>query len=55
VILVVIAILLPIYLLYKVKVKQYHYSELSHKSLIIISAIVGVLIIGCEILNMMVG
>lgn len=52
-ILVVIAILLPIYLLYKAKVVRYHYPELQIKSLIIISMLVGILIIVCEIINML--
>lgn len=52
-ILVVIAILLPIYLLYKAKIVHYHYPELQIKSLIITSAVAGILIIVCEIMNML--
>lgn len=54
-ILVIIAILLPIYLLLKAKIKNqdYRYPELRVKPLVITSAIAGILIMGCEIANMM--
>lgn len=51
-ILVVIAILMPIYLLYKAKTKILHYTELKYHSLIIISAILGIVVILCEVYNM---
>ena len=49
-ILVVIAILLPIYLLSKTKVQIC--SELKHKELIGLTAIIGVVIVVCEIINL---
>ena len=51
-ILVVIAILLPIYLLSKIKGKKFHYPELNSKWLLAISVMIGVGIIICEISNM---
>lgn len=51
-ILVVIAILLPIYLFYKADVKNPYYKELKVKSFLILSAIIGIVIIICEIANM---
>lgn len=51
-ILVVIAILLPIYLLYKIRDKKFNYSELNYKSLVGISAFAGFGIMICQILNM---
>lgn len=53
-ILVVIAILLPIYLLYKIKDKKFNYSELTYKSLVGLSALAGFGIMLCQILNMIV-
>jgi len=50
-ILVIIAILLPVYLLSKTKVRNYHYPELGIKSLIVLSVIAGIVIIGCEFAN----
>ena len=51
-ILVVIAILLPIYLLSKLKSSKFYYPELKSKWLIILAAIAGILIIICELFNM---
>ena len=50
-ILVVIAILLPIYLLYKAKITSFYYSELKLQWLIALSAIVGFVIIISELVN----
>ena len=52
-ILVVIAILLPIYLLSKIKGKAFHYPELKYKWLLMLSAGVGLVIMLCEIANML--
>ena len=52
-ILVVIAILLPIYLLKKIKAITLHCSELKDDSLVISTALIGVTIIICELLNML--
>lgn len=56
-ILVVIAILMPIYLFYTIKIQNkvtfYHYSELRWNVLIVISAIIGIVIVLCEIFNML--
>lgn len=54
-ILVIIAILLPIYLLFKAKIKNYYYPELQKKYLTVISVIVGVFIIGYELINTITG
>ncbi len=51
-ILVVIAILLPVYLLHKAKITKLNYSILKSKWLIAASTIIGIIIIICEILNM---
>lgn len=53
-ILVVIAILLPVYLLYKGKIRKqdYRYPELRYKTLIIGSVLAGILIMACEVVNM---
>lgn len=51
-ILVVIAILLPIYLLYKIRGKKFNYYELNYKSLVGLSAFAGIGIMFCQILNM---
>jgi len=53
-ILVVIAILLPIYLLYKAKIANFNYPELKVKWLLKLSSIAGIVIILCEILNMLI-
>lgn len=53
-ILVIIAILLPIYLLCKAKASKIHYSELNSKTLMLLSILVGVLIIICQLVNMMI-
>ncbi|KJV80383.1 tryptophan/tyrosine permease family protein [Rickettsia hoogstraalii str. RCCE3] len=50
-ILVIIAILLPVYLLYKAKIKNFYYPELQKQYLIIICIIVGMLIMGYELVN----
>ena len=52
-ILVVIAVLLPIYLLYKAKITKFNYKELQYKWLVISSAIAGVIIMLCELLNIL--
>lgn len=52
-ILVVIAILLPIYLLTKIENKNKFYLELNSKSLIWISIIVGFIIIICQVRNIL--
>lgn len=52
-ILVIIAILLPIYLLTKVKTSKFNYPELSASWLIWLSAAAGLIIIICEIYNML--
>jgi tyrosine-specific transport protein len=52
-ILVIIAILLPIYLFYKAKIKKLYYQELRLKLLIAITAIIGIIIILCEIFNIL--
>lgn len=52
-ILSVIAILLPIYLFWKIKANQLHYRELKIRSLIYLSFIIGVLVIVSELLHMM--
>jgi tyrosine-specific transport protein len=51
-ILAVIALLLPIYLLYKANITQFYYPELRKKYLLIGSAIAGLVIIACEVINM---
>ena len=51
-ILVVIAILLPSYLLYKLQADKYHYPELKNKWLMLIFAVSGVGIMCLEISNM---
>ncbi len=52
-ILAIIAILLPIYLLKKIKNIKLHCTELKEHSLIMASASVGLIIIACELLNML--
>ena len=52
-ILVIIAILLPIYLLSRIKGKKFNYPELNHKWLLNLSAIAGAIIMLCEIFNML--
>lgn len=54
-ILVVIAILLPIYLLTSLKNKKLYYAELNNKKLLFGSVAVGVAIMLCEVLNMILG
>lgn len=51
-ILVIIAVLLPAYLLYKAKISVYNYSELNNKWLLVLSILLGILIIICEIMNL---
>ncbi|MGB4191672.1 MAG: aromatic amino acid transport family protein [Rickettsiales bacterium] len=51
-ILVVIAILLPIYLLLQIQTKNFYYPELKNKYMIYFSFVMGLIIIGCEIFNM---
>ncbi len=52
-ILVFIAILMPIYLFTRIKAKKLYYNELGNKCLLILSIITGLIIITCEILNML--
>ena len=52
-ILVIIAILMPIYLFNKIKIKKLNYTELSNKYLVTLSVIVGLIIIICQIFNML--
>jgi tyrosine-specific transport protein len=52
-ILVIIAILLPIYLFYKAKIINLNYTELKHNWLVILSLVIGIIIMMCEILNML--
>lgn len=47
-ILSVIAIMLPLYIFNRLKIKKLHYNELNKKWLILISAIFGLLVIVCE-------
>lgn len=54
-ILVIIAILLPTYLLYKAKIKNFYYPELKKKYLIVISVIIGIFIMGYELTNTIIG
>ncbi|MCC8370295.1 MAG: amino acid permease [Rickettsia endosymbiont of Stiretrus anchorago] len=54
-ILVIIAILLPAYLLYKAKIKNFYYPELKKKYLIVISVIIGIFIMGYELTNTIIG
>ncbi|ABE05011.1 Amino acid permeases [Rickettsia bellii RML369-C] len=54
-ILVIIAILLPAYLLYKAKIKNFYYPELKKKYLIFISVIIGIFIMGYELTNTIIG
>jgi tyrosine-specific transport protein len=51
-ILAVIAILLPVYLFYKAKIKNLHYKELNSRVLIGVSAFVGMSVIMFELFNM---
>ncbi|NRA73151.1 MAG: amino acid permease [Rickettsiales bacterium] len=53
-ILVVIAILLPIYLLYKAKITSFYYYELKYKWPIVLSIIIGMIVISVEIFNMVI-
>lgn len=50
-ILAVIAILLPVYLFRNINLQKLHYSELKWKVLIFLSVIVGVIVIICELFN----
>lgn len=52
-ILVIIAILLPVYLLYKAKISKFYYPELQKKYLITACVIVGILIMGYELVNIL--
>ncbi|HJD61779.1 MAG TPA: hypothetical protein LFW14_07345 [Rickettsia endosymbiont of Degeeriella rufa] len=54
-ILVIIAILLPAYLLYKAKIKNFYYPELKKKYLIVTSVIMGIFIMGYELTNTIIG
>ena len=51
-ILSVIAILLPIYLFWKIKTDRFNYSELNMKYLILLSLLIGVTVIGSQLYNM---
>lgn len=51
IILSIIAIILPIYLFYKAKIKKLHYTELKYRSLIYISLLSGIFICICELIN----
>ena len=53
-ILVIIAILLPTYLLCKANIKEFNYSELKKKYLLNASIIAGITIILCEIMHMVI-
>ena len=53
-ILVIIAILLPIYLLHKANIKIFNYPELKKKYLLNISIISGIIIVLCEIMHMVI-
>lgn len=50
-ILAIIAIILPVYLFYKIKTEQLHYSELKANWLIQASLFVAFIVIGCEMYN----
>lgn len=52
-ILVIIAILLPVYLFYTAKFKNLYYPVLQHHWLIALSVIAGIMIIGSELFNML--
>ena len=52
-ILAVIAVLLPVYLLRQARIKKFHYSELETKWLTQSSTVAAVIIIFCEIFNML--
>lgn len=51
-ILVIIAILLPVYLFYKARINILNYSILKKRWLIIATTIIGIIIIICEVINM---
>ena len=51
-ILAIIAILLPVYLLQKINWSRLHYPELKATSLLVLSVVVGVAVIVCELANM---
>lgn len=51
-ILAIIAILLPVYLFWQIKTDRLYYSELKHKSLILLSVGVALTVIICEMYNM---
>lgn len=50
-ILAIIAVLLPIYLLSGINWKKLHYPELNSTSLLVFSTLVGLIVVGCELLN----
>jgi len=52
-ILAVIAVLLPVYLLRQARIKKFHYSELETKWLTQSSTVAAVIIIFCEIFNIL--
>jgi tyrosine-specific transport protein len=52
-ILAIIAILLPAYLLRQARVQKFHYAELERKWLTRSSTVAAIIIIGCEIFNML--
>lgn len=52
-ILVIIAILLPIYLITKIEKQNFHYPEIKQNWLLIASAIVGISIMLCELMNIL--
>lgn len=51
VILSIIAILLPVYLLFKVKGKTYNYKELYNKHWLRVCSSIGIIVISCELYN----
>ena len=54
-ILAVIAILLPIYLFWQIKMKEIHYEELRIRWLILLSIGVVIVVIACELSTMLEG
>lgn len=52
-ILALIAILMPVYLFWKMKTNKLHYPELKNKYLILFSFLAGLLVIACEVFNML--
>jgi len=52
-ILVIIAILLPIYLLFKARISEYIFKELSYAPLLILAVAAGLGIMACEVVNLL--